>query len=82
MAGFPLGLHLNEGDLPGNLLVFTSEGRVVAQVTQRINDDSFLYLYGEPRVFRAWAEALLEMADEAVRRHDAMSDEPLPLEVA
>lgn len=82
MACFPLGLHLHEGDLPGRLQVFTSEGRVVASVEQRINDDAELPIFGTPRVFRAWAEALLELAEEAVRREDAMTDEPLPFEVA
>ncbi len=79
MATFPLGLHLHEGDLPGRLqFVVPGDDRPrFAACRQRVNDDSDFVLYGSPRDMRAWAEALVELADEAVRREDALTDVPL-----
>ncbi len=78
MADLTLRLHLRPDDRPRlDGVEMTTLGTAVAEVglAAKFAGPS---LFASPRTLRAWAEALLDVADEACRQEAALTDEPLP----
>lgn len=73
-------LHLRHGEIPTLIAVFEvgDPARVMASVALGGGVSAIL----SPRALRVYADALVEVADEACRREDALTDEPLPISFA
>lgn len=78
MASIPLTLHIGKGDQPRLGVVLPTSHRIVATVNVPIDGGDVFTLLGAPCDLRSFAQALLDVADEACRQEDRLTDEPLP----